>query len=132
MLNIVFDIAAKLFPADLDDTVNKLGDQNTSEVYWNDIPYEMATPRPQVGLEALFSEQFYENLPNDQPKVNLTWSELPTNFRKRHVRETHEKCNYLRYNHLRSAELKLLLNNTHNKSEQHVLLLNHALQRRIL
>ena len=56
------------------------------------------------------------------------WSELPKNLRKRHVRDTHEKRNYLRYNHLRSAELKLLLNNTHNKSEQHVLLLNHALR----
>ena len=44
------------------------------------------------------------------------------------MRDTHEKRNYLKYNHLRSAELKLLLNNTHNKSEQHVLLLNHAIQ----
>ena len=101
MLNIVFNIAAKLFPADLDDTVNKFGDQNISEVDWEDIQCEIATPRPQVGLEALFSKQFYENLPNDQPQVNLTWSELPRNLIKRHVRNTHEKCNYLRYYHLR-------------------------------
>ena len=77
MLHSIFDIATRLFPQDLEDTVDKSGSTHVSDVDWESVHIETTTWRL-VGLEKLFSNKFYEELKNShQPQLELEWSQIP-------------------------------------------------------
>ena len=107
-LTELFEIASVIFPLDLDNSVNAIDQSHASDQDWEDIEFTDIGPKiRQVGLEHLFSKEYYANKPTFKSKVNLTWSKLPRTLTSRYVRHGHTPS---------TVQQDLLFNNAHPKA----------------
>ena len=71
-INELFTIANAIFPPNLDDTADNQD--------WEDIDFldnNSDWQQKQVGLEHIFSNEYYTRQPTANTNINLTWSKLP-------------------------------------------------------
>ena len=76
----LFSIANAIFPSDLDDTANAMSQSHADNQDWEDIEFldnNSDWQHGQVGLEHIFSNEFYSRQPMTNSNINLTWSRLP-------------------------------------------------------
>ena len=82
----LFKIATTIFPPDLDNTVNAMAQTHATDQNWEEIEFSDNDSKiQQVGLEHLFSKEYYAKQPMFKSKVNLTWSTLPMDLTNRYV-----------------------------------------------
>ena len=103
--------------------MNAFSQSHASDQDWEDIQFEHKDPgNRQVGLEHLFSKEFYANKPMFNTKVNLTWSKLPRTLTNRYVRHGHIPSRVhqdLLFNNA-TAQQDLLFINGHRKAADNI------------
>ena len=79
-INELFTIANAIFPPDLDDTANVMSQSHADNQDWEDIDFlnnYSGWQHRQVGLEHIFSNEYYTRQPMANTNINLAWSKLP-------------------------------------------------------